>query len=365
MGAAGVKDFSLRDLHRPDPQRLRRNLSALINFVKFREEKYVAYQELQEGFDALLTEQERLGAENEALKAELAAIKESQAAELPEVARIEAETEEVFAENQSLNKRQATLTSEVRALKQQANVLTDEASKLRFKLSHERSTGDDLRAQIVQSPQKIKTLLEEIATAVERERAALADADRRSRDLASRLEVVSKVERDVAKAVTMMAEAEGEISRKKEVSRRVKALRAEVAAHEHEASQLAAQHQHLKRQQAALMERIERVRVQCEVKKQAAEGRVEEQLRSKEAIEASNAAAVAKLAENEAMIRTLRDRISEIRSAHEGSVNAVLEQYHALRESLAHYHEDMEAAMAEAPAPPAITPGVVRAVNVR
>ncbi|KAL4537163.1 hypothetical protein Ndes2526B_g04925 [Nannochloris sp. 'desiccata'] len=318
LTASGVKDFSFRDLYKPEPQRLRRNLSAIINFAKFREEKLTAYTELQESFETLLTTKETLESEHAALQAELAALKESQAAELPEAARIEAEAQTIYAENQTLNRKQAALAGEVRSLKQQGNTLTDEASQLRYKLSQARGTGEDLRAQIVQSPQKIQALLEEIATAVERERIALVDADRRSRDLASRLEVVSKVERDVVKAV------------------------------------------------AALVERIERVRTQCEVKRQAAEGRVEEQLRSKEAITAENAAALAKLAENEAMIRALRDRIAEMRGAHEASVNYVLGQYHGLREAVSMYHDDMENAVAEAPAPPAMTPATAtRPINVR
>lgn len=36
-----------QDVHKPETQRLRRHLSAVINFAKFREEKLVAYAELQ------------------------------------------------------------------------------------------------------------------------------------------------------------------------------------------------------------------------------------------------------------------------------------------------------------------------------
>lgn len=35
---------ALQDIHKPEPARLRRHLSALINFAKFREEKLVAYR---------------------------------------------------------------------------------------------------------------------------------------------------------------------------------------------------------------------------------------------------------------------------------------------------------------------------------
>jgi kinetochore protein Nuf2 len=48
MKSAGVAKFSLRDLWAPEPKRTRDNLSALINFARFREERSVKYMELQE-----------------------------------------------------------------------------------------------------------------------------------------------------------------------------------------------------------------------------------------------------------------------------------------------------------------------------
>lgn len=41
LRASGVRDFSMRDLTKPDPVRLRKFLSAVINFAKYREEKLV------------------------------------------------------------------------------------------------------------------------------------------------------------------------------------------------------------------------------------------------------------------------------------------------------------------------------------
>lgn len=46
-----------QDICKPDPGRLRRNLSAIINFAKFREEKLAPYVEAQEAADALLDAQ--------------------------------------------------------------------------------------------------------------------------------------------------------------------------------------------------------------------------------------------------------------------------------------------------------------------
>jgi kinetochore protein Nuf2 len=39
MIVVGIEDFSFRDLVKPEPARVRRIMSAIINFVKFREER--------------------------------------------------------------------------------------------------------------------------------------------------------------------------------------------------------------------------------------------------------------------------------------------------------------------------------------
>jgi len=75
-----------------------------------------------------------------------------------------------------------------------------------------------------------------------------------------------------------------------------------VNANQAELQELEATEQHLKRQQASLTDRLSRLENQSALKREAAVSAVEEQLKEKEAIEAENAAARAKIAENEAMV---------------------------------------------------------------
>lgn len=75
--------LTLQDLYKPEAPRLRRNLSAVINFAKYREEKLLAYTELQEQLEALLGDKEALAAEHEQLQAELQRLQDERAAELP------------------------------------------------------------------------------------------------------------------------------------------------------------------------------------------------------------------------------------------------------------------------------------------
>ena len=72
--------------------------------------------------------------------------------------------------------------------------------------------------------------------------------------------------------------------------------------HQAELQELEASEQQLKRQQASLTDRLSRLEHQSTLKREAAASAVEEQLKEKEAIEAENAAARAKIAENEALV---------------------------------------------------------------
>ncbi|KAK9816471.1 hypothetical protein WJX72_000700 [[Myrmecia] bisecta] len=360
MAAAGVKDFTMQDLYKPDAQRLRRNLSAIINFAKFREEKLVPYTEMQEATEGILAERQDLEDLNRQLMSELRRLQAERASEEPDVARLEADIHEVYTENQQLNKQQATLNSEVRAMKQQTNVLADEAADLKFKLANARQEGDQLRSLIVESPEKLQAMLEEIQAAVERERSLVAEAERKARDLQARLDTVAKVEKEVQKAQRVMEEVESELAKKKAISRQVKELRSQISGEEQEALQLAATQQHLKRQQASLAERMQRLEQQAALKKEAAASCVEEQLRDKEAIEAENAATMAKLTENDAMMRALREKIKELQTTQEVQISMVLDRYTSLRQQVAEYHTLLEAAMT-----PASRSAAVKAVTLR
>ncbi|KAL0042016.1 hypothetical protein WJX77_000793 [Trebouxia sp. C0004] len=345
--AAGIKDFNMQqDLYKPDSNRLRRNLSGVINFAKFREEKLVPYTDMQESVEHLLEETAELEELNMTLTAEVGKLEAERAAEEPAVSQLEAETQQVFQENQQLNKQSTLLSNDVRTLKQQNNALADEASSAKFKLVDAQQEQLKLKGQIVESPERLQARLEELAGGVEKERALVMDAERRSRDLQARMDHIAKVEKEVVKAIKQMEEVEVEVKKKKEVSSRVKQLRKQVNANQAELQELEATEQHLKRQQASLTDRLSRLENQSALKREAAVSAVEEQLKEREAIEAENAAARARIAENEAMMRALRDRMKELQNNHDAQVSTVLEKYQSLRRQVQQYHELLEAATA-------------------
>eukprot|EP00951_Prasinocladus_malaysianus_P021601 scaffold178837_cov34-Prasinocladus_malaysianus.AAC.1 len=80
----------------------------------------------------------------------------------------------------------------VRGYKQTGNELADRQAELKFALLSERQQAEKLSEQIVQSPERLQRSVAGIQSEVDKERALVAAADRRNRDLHTRNDVVHK-----------------------------------------------------------------------------------------------------------------------------------------------------------------------------
>lgn len=73
--AARVQDFCMRDLALPESERTRNILSAIINFIKFAEERGTFLKKLRDQSTSALSERERIEQQVAELKQKIAEIK--------------------------------------------------------------------------------------------------------------------------------------------------------------------------------------------------------------------------------------------------------------------------------------------------
>eukprot|EP00899_Mesostigma_viride_P008740 jgi/Mesvir1/17868/Mv12945-RA.1 len=196
MDASGFHDFTLKDLYKPDHKRVRRSLSAVINFAKFREEKLAAYHALQARSDVLLERRAAVDEMNAGLKAEIQKILDERASQQPLVQQLTGETNALAATVAQLNTQQAALNRDVKQTKHATNELQNKIDNAKILLMDARNDNAALAAQVVQSPQKLQRALEELRAAVEEERGHIAGAEKKCRDLQAKLECISKYARD-------------------------------------------------------------------------------------------------------------------------------------------------------------------------
>ena len=126
MRAAGVRDFSFRnDLLQPKPRRTQRNLSAIINFLKFREERLAKYFELRTTTDEMYERRAKLLAENDELEQQLAALELEAKQEEPVKMELREICEKLTEDVQKLNVRQAELRMIAEQLKEEEELLKE------------------------------------------------------------------------------------------------------------------------------------------------------------------------------------------------------------------------------------------------
>lgn len=125
MRAAGIRDFSPKDLIAPDVKRLKKNLSGLINFTKFREERAIHFHQLQDATSQIIETKAKLEVEVQEIQSKLQVLRAKREQEEPLIHQLQRETKELQAEIMQLNQQQAQLQSEVRNDKNTINDLKD------------------------------------------------------------------------------------------------------------------------------------------------------------------------------------------------------------------------------------------------
>jgi kinetochore protein Nuf2 len=167
IGVCGINTFTTKDIFAPDPKRFRRQLSAVINFAKFREEHVIRCQELQVHTDAAVERRERCREENEMLKAELKRYKEELSVEEPVIAQLEQDCTILEEEVSELNKQQALLRHTTAELKSKNSEARDTIASAQFEILGRKQQIEKMRAKIVQSPEKLKKEIEDLERTIE------------------------------------------------------------------------------------------------------------------------------------------------------------------------------------------------------
>ena len=284
---------------------------------------------------------------NEELKAALKKIEDQQAAEEEQVLAITRESAGLESAIDSMNNEQAALTDEVKKMKLTASDIADDAARLHSKLMDVESEANCLRGQIVQSPEKMKRALEELDVALVAERSSAQEAESRQRGLQTRLDCMNKVEKDVAKCIQLMDEAESTIGKKKEVSHAIKALDSQSQESEEASWTLNAEHQHLERQFQIAASRLQRLEDQVSLKKETRDAMLQSALEDKEEAERENKEASLEIKRCEEKMKQVKTATAEDKENHEKIMDFMMDKYNNLLVQVQRYHNEMATVMEE------------------
>ncbi|KAG3096094.1 hypothetical protein PI124_g9148 [Phytophthora idaei] len=222
LAACGVDDFGLRDILHPTPKRVRRQLSALINFSKFRTERLAAFSGITIQTDELLTQKKALQEENAALQRELDQLLEEQKAEEPARLQLQEEVNELEKEINVLNKQQAVLRHETSEMKIKRGKMEDAISSTRFTKVEAENDIEKLKGQIVTSPDRVRGELQTIGTTLEKAKEDLLELEEKHAAVIQFVEIYERAEKELTRTFTLLGEIEHELQACKEAKHQVK-----------------------------------------------------------------------------------------------------------------------------------------------
>ncbi len=266
LDAAHCEPLTLRDLMRPPPQRTTRVLSALINLQKFKADRLEWYVELENRKMDLLQQKESLLAAHEDVRDRIAALRSLRDSEQPEIDALTAKNATLAAELDRLRLIESTTRASASKTRDDIASLKVHIEEVHAATQATRADTEMKRSQIVSSPLRVKAEVGVLEAAVATEQAVVSQLDADKQMISRQMEIVAKADKDVNKAMTLMAEAEAEAVKLKRIIKDSKAkqetkqaIQGEIAALEEELG-----HTYEKRKRAE--ERLHEVREQLNAK---------------------------------------------------------------------------------------------------
>ncbi|KAG5519301.1 hypothetical protein PMAC_001926 [Pneumocystis sp. 'macacae'] len=345
MTEVGIDDFSIRDLVKPEPIRVKKILSAVINFAKFREERMPVFETHAQKADSYISRNQNLVFQNQNLSEQLKKLKIKQEDEVSLIKKSKEINIGLTNDLRELKKVQTTLTNEIDVLKREKAEIAERLTNNQFITVNTKQECMKLRSRIVHSPEKLKQLISDMGTSLASEKSSIASLERKSRELQNKIDVIGIVEQDILNCIKLMEECEIEIARVEEASRKVAKHQEMVDQKELEVREVEIKDQQLNRQLANAEDKLARIQRSAEAKRETAQKKMAEIRKEYNIITVERAERAHEMDRKRAMIESTEKKISELRSHIESEVNSVQSEYSKLKNHIELYIDEMSRCM--------------------
>jgi kinetochore protein Nuf2 len=345
MTTAGVTDFSIHDLLKPESKRLRRFISAAINFAKFREDKMQMAEAIIQEMDELAAQKQQAEDENERLVNQLRSAQAVREQEAPETQRLGQENEVLAKTVQEAFDHQTQVHNESMALKEELEKVKDHLAETKFKVVNAKEELEQLKQQIVPDPKKLKSDLQALQDAVAHEKENLKQVEGACCESSRQLEAVERAEREMEAVTHAQQECEAERAKLHEVQAAIK--ESGERRHRDEASRT--QHnfetKEIKVRKERKEEQLAKLQQTREKKLEAADASIADAQAKLGGLNAARDQQTKALEKAEAEIRELNDTLYRARMEHDADTVRVQQQQQQLAAQVRAYHQDLLDAM--------------------
>ncbi|CAJ1936457.1 unnamed protein product [Cylindrotheca closterium] len=327
MTICGVFDFSLKDLYVPRKDRLRTQLSALINMAKFREEQLKMYAELNEPRAQYLSELALRHEENKELEAHREEAMAKNYEVMEEMDKIVSECDELEAEISRRNKGQREARLLVENLKKEGVVLNDKFQSAKWTLEEARNEAEQLMAQVVSSPDRRKEELLRKRERLEKAKAEVRNLQELIQTNKANTIIVQQSVKEIEEAMELQKQVIEEAERYEESMGEVQKTMKEVEENNEKIQELTEKADESERALLRVEEKLAHMRKQSKMKMEAAQDRLEIAKEQLVQVEKERREGMARVNAGEAEVQALKAKMEEEQIKTNKEIDAMIEEY--------------------------------------
>ncbi|XP_041639323.1 kinetochore protein Nuf2 [Cheilinus undulatus] len=337
-----VYDFSLNDLLAPKKQKTLTVLSAIMNFLHFRQQRRDMIQEKQSKFRADMDRLQAYTKKN--LEAEkkieiLTTIPPEQQAEADELAaalsELQANTmheyQEVNAKNDSIAEWKTIIAEK-----------TQKLAQLKVDVSNLKEDISKLKSQIVESPEELKSQMEKMRETVKSIKISMEETDERVVELQSMVQSVTHTETEIQQMYNLLQDLESSMNNLKQRQEEHKELTAQSEKRKKELKNLFIEEGQLKRALAMKLDKESKQNIRRTKKREIKEQHVQDVLGECNQIHQKREEMVDKIQEISRETQQLKAKIQSLRDVCNKETEKAQALYDTLSTSVGELHQRIE-----------------------
>ncbi|XP_062213991.1 kinetochore protein NUF2 homolog [Phragmites australis] len=229
LGSIQFRSFTLRDLLHPDQRRVVLVLSAIINYLHFRQDKLNLLEPIVDEFPNYDERQMELKARIAEYQKTIEDHERKEQMEEPTVQQLEAEVNGLKQKIQEYNRQQKALRGKAKAIDDKKEEILSKISQADFELMKQTQENSKLLSKVVQSPEKLQRALEEKKAA----RAELKNLEKMAmqnvQEKINILEMYTKASEKLSRHSSKISSLQEQTTAAKTAEKEVKALNAKIS----------------------------------------------------------------------------------------------------------------------------------------
>lgn len=196
----GIDDFSMNDIHRPSPDRIYSFLCGFVNLMRFKEDRWMAYKNEFYEIEDILDSVDKLNDQIKQKKEDLNNIRVRYNEQSGEIVTRRRDNQEYQEKMRSLHGEFLQNQQELKRLTQSDHDLKEQLRDVEFRITTGNQDIQDLKDQVVQSPERLRNTVEELNKSLESERRQIDQISTRNNELKDRQNLLKKTEKRLGKA---------------------------------------------------------------------------------------------------------------------------------------------------------------------